>query len=195
MQKLSLLVLSVLIISLLAACSATATEPEAHAALGGEGITDATAKELFEKATAEIRLLSSESPLDLVNMILGNDIEIVYEEKTIDGVMYYETTAAFQDLKDYYAKLFTGEALTWILSTKFADVDGTLYCSPTGGATGWSIADLEVARTGQSSGSYLYEATFNEFDEPTTSQFTIENTDDGYRISSIDYIPDLLRQQ
>ncbi len=195
MQKLRLLLISVLVLLLFAACSPAAIEPATPATSGGEELTDAATKELFEKATAEIRLLASEAPQDVVNMILGNDVSIIYEEKSIDGAMYYETTAAFQDLQDYYAKLFIGDALTWILSTKFVDVDGTLYCSLTGGATGWSIADLNVTQTGKDDGNYLYEATFIELENTNTSQFTVVKTDNGYRISSIDYIPDLLRQQ
>ncbi len=192
MQKLRLLLISVLVLLLLAACSSAAIEAPKPASSGGEGITDAAAKELFKKATAEIRLLSSEAPQDLVKMFLGSDVTIIYEEKSIDGAMYYETTAAFQDLQDYYAELFTGDALTWILSTKFVDIDGTLYCSLTGGATGWNIADLTVTQIGQDGGSYHYEATFTEFENTKSSRFTVVNTDNGYRISNIDYTAYLL---
>ena len=59
--------------------------------------------------------------------------------------------------------------------------------------SGWGITNVEVARIGQDSGKYIYEAIFNEFEETTASQFTIEETEKGYRISSMDYIPDLLK--
>ena len=161
-------------------------------------MTDTVAIELFESAVKEIIMLASEDPALLVRTILGDDIEVIYEETNIDGVGYYETTASFKALHDYYGRLFTADALDWILSTKFVDVDGTLYCSPAGGASGWGIIDVEIVTAGQNNGNYIYEAAFNDSRNdgktPRTSQFIVESTEAGYRISSIDYIPDLLKR-
>lgn len=194
MQRLKLLVLSVLIFSLMAACSTSPIKPSSHSDSSGEEIADTVAKKLFESAVKEIITLASEDPTYIIKMIL-EDVEIIDEEKQIKGVSYYKTTAAYKEVHDYYSEVFTGDALNWILSTKFADVDGTLYCSSVGGASGWSIANLEVKRTGQNSDTYMYEATFKEFENTTTSQFMMEKTEGGYRISSINYIPDLLRAE
>ena len=164
----------------------------------GEEMTEVLAKELFEGAVKEIIMLASEDPALLVRGILDDDTAVIYEEITIDGEGYYKTTAPFEELRDYYGRLFTADALDWILSTKFVDVDGTLYCSPAGGASGWGITDVEIVTAGQNNGNYIYEATFNDSridgKTPRTSQFIIENTEKGYRISSIDYIPDLLKR-
>lgn len=157
-------------------------------------ITDTAAKELFERAVKEIITLASEDPIWVVQNILGDEIEIIYEDKVIDGKLYYETSAAFQDLYDYYSEIFTGDALNWILSTKFTKVDGTLYCSPAGGATGWVIDNLKVTQIGQDGGSFLYEATFTQFEAAAKSNFTVVKTENGFRIASIDYIPSLLRK-
>ncbi len=178
----------------------TSKPADASTVSGEEEITDNAAKELFEKAVHEIIMLAAEEPSQVITTILGDDIEVFYEEKIIDGTAYYETTAKYEELQDYYSEIFSGDALSWILSTKFTDVDGTLYCSPAGGATGWSIENTEVSNIGQSNGSYAYEAAFNkvepmkEPEETTTSRFTVEKTENGYRISSIDYSPDLLEK-
>jgi len=187
MKRIVICILSLVLCFYMAACSAPTDS-------GGEGITDTVAKELFEKATNEIITLATEEPTTVIQTILG-DVEVIYEENHIDGVAYYETTAKYKELHDYYSEIFTGDALDWILSTKFADVDGTLYCSPVGGASSWSITNLEVARTDQNDDKYIYEATFDAHEETTTSQFTIENTENGYRISGINYIPDLLKDK
>ena len=157
-----------------------------------ESITDTEVVELFERAVDEIIFLASEEPLYVVRKNL-EDVEVIYDETYIDGNAFYETTATFKELQDFYSNLFTGDALNWILSTKFADVDGVLYVSPAGGASGWGISNVEVTLISQNGGTYTYEAAFDAFDVTTTSQFAIEKTENGYRISSIDYIPDLLK--
>lgn len=191
MKKPIVFFLAMLLMLTLAACG-TALNPSNPTDSGNDEITDTEVRELFEKAAKEIITLASEDPTDVIRMILG-DVEVIYEEKQINGEAYYETTADYKDLRDYYAEIFAGGALDWILSTKFADVDGTLYCSPSGGASGWRITNLEIKGTGQNSGKHMYEATFSEWEATTTSQFAIEKTEIGYRISSIDYIPDLLK--
>jgi len=153
-----------------------------------ESITDTEVVELFERAVDEIIFLASEDPLYVISKNLEN-VEVIYDETYIDGNAFYETTATFKELQDFYSNLFTGDALNWILSTKFADVDGVLYVSPAGGATGWRISNLEITLISQNGDTYTYEAVFNEFDITTTSQFAIERTENGYRISSIDYVP------
>ena len=193
MKKSRFLILFVLIFSMaLTSCSANTIDP-ANSNSNSEEITDIEAKELFERASVEIITLASEDPTLLVKMILGDDIEVIYKETDINGAIYYETTATYKKMSDYYSKLFTKDALDWVLSTKFADVNGTLYCSPVGGASGWSIANLKVAKISQDDNKCVYEATFNEFEQTTTSLFTVETTDSGYKISNIDYIPDLLK--
>ena len=165
----------------------------------GKGeITDVAVIELFERAAKEIIALASEEPESLIKTILGDDMKVVNKEKNIDGKIYYETTAKYMALQNHYAEIFSGEALAWVLSTKFADVAGVLYCLPSGGATGWSIVNTKVSKVNQDNGISAYKATFSriegikEPEAPTTSLFSIEKTAAGYRVSSIDYSPDLL---
>lgn len=160
-----------------------------------EEITDTEARELYMKAIDEIILLATEDPITVIKNILGDHVTVVYEDRNIDDKVYYETSAQYREMQDYYSNLFSGDALSWILSTKFTSVEGTLYCSPVGGASGWGITNLEVTRTSQNNDTYIYKATFREFEETTTSSFEIKNTEHGYRITSIDYIPDLLKKQ
>ncbi|GHU80413.1 hypothetical protein FACS1894191_5660 [Clostridia bacterium] len=127
-----------LLLASLTACSATTADSD-----GGK-TTDTMAKEMFENAVEEIITLASEDPVLLIKTILGDDVQVVCNEKNIDGVGYYETTAKYEELSGYYSEIFTGDALRWVLSTKFADVDETLYCSPAGGASGWGGTDVEV---------------------------------------------------
>lgn len=206
--KIFLFALALCMLLMLEACenrenSGNAASPQAEATSSSESnreeITNVIARELFEKAADEIITLASENPADLIKMVLRDDVQVTYNEKNINGVAYYETTASFEELQDYYSQLFSGDALSWVLSTKFADVDGTLYCSSVGGASGWSIADIEIELIGQNNGTYAYEAVFNRVDragahEVITSRFSAEKTEYGYRISSIDNVPDLLEK-
>lgn len=150
------------------------------------------AEALFKKATEEIILLASEDPAGVLKGIV-NDVEIIYDITDINGQKYYKTNSHFEDVRSYYANIFTGDALEWILSTKFIDVEGTLYCSPTGGATGWVISEIEVEVLEQNDNTYLCEATFYVQDIKDTSRFIIEKNENTYRISDIDYVPNSLK--
>lgn len=151
-----------------------------------------TAKTLFDQATEEIILLASEDPRDVVHIILG-DVEIYNVVMIKNEHVYFKTSAKFEDLQNYYAATFTGKALEWILSTKFTEAEGTLYCDIAGGATGWSISNTEVTILEQNDDIYKCKATFNVQNISDISYFTIQQTEDGYRVSEIDYIPNLLK--
>ena len=82
-----------------------------------------------------------------------------------------------------------------MLFTVFLDVDGVLYCSSTGGATGVGIYDVSIEKVGENA----YIGTFHQgldMNNPweVTSRFEVTATDAGYRISSIDYCPSFLKQ-
>ncbi len=158
----------------------------------------AIAKELFERAATEIIKLATEEPATIVKTVLGDNVKIHNESKKIRGINYLKTSESYEKLKNYYSDIFIGDALDWILSTKFANVDGVLYCSAVGGATGWTITDTEVILLSQIDERYAYEATFKEVEfmkdprDAITKQFIVEKIDNTYRIAEIDYVPDLL---
>ena len=176
------------------------TEPETEQSLSDDVVEDdrlhygdviideSLAIELFESATAKLILLWTEDPRDVVRMAL-NDIDIIYEEIHLNGNIVNRTTASFQDLTNYYAQTFTGDALHQILTTTlFVDIEGTLYISMIGGMSGWGISNLSVEKISSNGDNHIFEARFIANGQNTISQFSIANTEAGYRISSIDYI-------
>ena len=200
MRKSLLVLTTILVITLaFAGCNQSSTSessselPINSSSSQIEEITDEKAKQLFESATNDISELAYEEPMGVVNRILGDDIKTTDIEIIVGETPYYETTGKFKDLEDYYAKTFSGEALDWVMSTKFIDTNGVLYCSAVGGATGWEIENLKVTQLEKNENSYTYKAEFVEFEEPATSEFVVEKSDAGYRIAKIDYVPGLLK--
>ena len=155
-------------------------------------------KELFERAAMEIIKLATEDPATIVMTVLGDNVKIFEESKKIGGVDYFKTSESYEELKNYYSDIFISDALDWILSTKFANVDGVLYCSAVGGATGWTITDTEVILLSQVDERYVYEASFKEVElmndpgDPIAKRFIVEKIDNIYRIAEIGYVPYLL---
>ena len=135
-------------------------------------------------AMEKIGALASEDPQTLLRTLFS-DIQISGEEMVIDGVPYVGTSLAHEDLAGYYGDTFTGEALEWILSTKFAEVDGAVYCSLVGGQSGGGLelSGVEKVEENTWQGSYL------TYGEEHTTLFQVEETAGGYRISAIDYRP------
>jgi len=147
-------------------------------------ITDMTAKVLFEEAANKIWRLATANPSDLVQSLLGEDITISSDYTSINGILYYKTTGSYQQLYDYYAETFTETALDWIVNTKFAKLDDTLYCSPAGGATGVIVTAAEVILVNQDNERYTYEVTsqFSYNDTiRTTNFFTVVKVNNEYR--------------
>ncbi|MBS4786198.1 MAG: hypothetical protein KH009_08830 [Clostridiales bacterium] len=155
--------------------------------------TEKELTELFINAMHEINELATEDPSMVIKGIF-DDIEIDYDDRvTIDCFSYVKTSKKYNDLVDYYGTVFIDEALEWILSTKFADIDGTLYFWTGGGATGISteLISIEKLQNANYRADYLIYYGFSDPEE-TSTIFEIKKNDAGYRISSIDYHPDLL---
>lgn len=149
---------------------------------------------LFEKAMNEIINLATNPTDEVLRDIFDGNIECDYSNQiTIDGISYQWTSRQYSELVDYYSQTFTGEALDWLLDTSFTDVDGVLYAFAGGGATGWQSKAVSVEKLDGNTykGTYLAYHSTPEGEEESTI-FSIEKTDAGYRISSIDYRPDLL---
>ena len=156
---------------------------------------EAKTKEITEQLQKALQLitdLATEAPDTLLRgYIEGVEID---HSVTIDGYPYYGTTADYSELVDFYGQVFSGDALEWILSTQFINVEGKLYCGMAGGATGVNICDVSIEKNGENS----YRGTFYEvsFDRNTESScnFTVEETEAGYKISDIDYFPYFLKR-
>lgn len=149
---------------------------------------------LFEKAMNEIISLATNPTDDVLRDIFDKEIECDYMNQIIvDDTPYQWTSRQYSELVDYYSQTFTGEALDWLLDTSFTDVDGVLYAFAGGGATGWQSKAVSVEKLDGNTykGTYLAYHSVPEGEEESTT-FSIEKTDAGYRISSIDYRPDLL---
>ena len=192
MRKVWIMALILCLMVTLAACGKSASQERSE-----QELTDTQVQDLFARATEEIIDLAAEEPLTLVHARVEDIIETTGVEKEINGVGYYETTAQYGKIANYYGELFTGEALAWVLGTKFADIDGVLYCSPIGGASGWSLTDITAKNVGIESETFTYEVTYCRIDnsgkyEPESCELVVEKTENGYRVASIGYVPDLL---
>lgn len=142
--------------------------------------------QLFCDAMTEINDLATEDPADLLRQKF-EEVRILDGVVTVDQVPYMETSLPYEQLADYYGKIFTGDALDWVLSAKYADVDGMVYCSTVGGQSGIGFAFVSVE---QLQGN-TYEGTYrtNSSDGEQRTAFTATETDAGLRISGIDYRP------
>ena len=149
-----------------------------------EGPTEEEAQALFTAAMEEIRDLSSEDPQSLLRSIFPG-IEISGDEMAVDGVPYVRTSLTCEELAGYYGETFTGEALEWVLSTKFADVDGAVYCSLVGGQSGGSFQTVSV----EPLEGNAWEGRYLSSGEECTTVFEVEETAGGWRIAAIDYRP------
>ena len=149
-----------------------------------EGPTEEEAQALFTAAMEEIRALATEDPQSLLRSIFPG-IEISGDEMAVDGVPYVRTTLTCEELAGYYGETFTGEALEWVLSTKFADVDGAVYCSLVGGQSGGAFQTVSV----EPLEGNAWEGRYLSSGEEQTTVFEVEETAGGWRVASIDYRP------
>lgn len=160
------------------------SQPAASGEAQAEGHAQEEVEALFAAAMEEIRDLASEDPQSLLRSIFPG-IEISGDEMVIDGVPYVRTTLTCEELAGYYGETFTGEALEWVLSTKFADVDGAVYCSLVGGQSGAAFQTVSV----EPLEGNAWEGRYLSSGEECTTVFEVEETAGGWRIAAIDYRP------
>ena len=154
---------------------------------------------LLDRAMNDITHLATNDTADVLNDIFEGDIDCRYSDVdkriNIDGYDYQWTSRPYSDIVDYYSQSFTGEPLEWILASRFADVDGVLYCFVGGGATGASTKAVSIEKLEGNTYRLHYQwLTINDYCEEDDTKFSIEKTDAGYRISSIDYRPNHLER-
>ena len=156
--------------------------------------TEEELTELFDKAMYEVNYLATEIPTFVVSQIFHHEMEFYYDDEIIiDNFPFVRTSKQYSELKEYYEQIFTGEVLDWLMFTKFADVDGTLYCCRAGGATGFGSKAVSIEKGEENTYQAIYENTYiDDSTEEKSTIFSIEKTDAGYRVSSIDYCPNLL---
>ena len=152
--------------------------------------------ELFDRAMYEINNLATTEIDYLLSEIFDGDIECDYSNQvTINGVPYQWTSRQYSELVDYYSQTFTGEALDWLLTSNFADVDGVLYGFAGGGASGILSKAVSIEKLEENTYQATYENTYvSGSTEECSTTFTIEKTDDGYRVSDIAHRPYFLSQ-
>lgn len=123
-----------------------------------------------------------------------HEMEFYYDDEIIiDNFPFVRTSKQYSELKEYYGQIFTGKALDWLMSTKFADVDGTLYCCRAGGATGFGSKAVSIEKGEENTYQAIYEnAYIDDSSEEKSTTFSVQKTYAGYRISSIDYCSNLL---
>ena len=150
--------------------------------------------ELLDKAMNEINSLATDPTNDVLYDIFGEDIEFdPLNQVIIDDITYQWTSRQYSELVDYYSQTFTGEALNWILDTRFADVDGVLYSFLGGGATGTHSKAVSIEKLEENTYRAHYQMfSINGLAYEDDTTFSIEKTDAGYRVSDIDHRPDLL---
>ncbi len=150
--------------------------------------------ELLDKAMNEINSLATNPTNDVLYDIFGEDIEFdPLNQVIIDDITYQWTSRQYSELVDYYSQTFTGEALNWILNTRFADVDGVLYGFLGGGATGTYSKAVSIEKLEENTYRAHYQMfSLNVLIYEDDTTFSIEKTDAGYRVSDIDHRPDLL---
>lgn len=142
--------------------------------------------QLFCDAMTEINNLATEDPSDNLKHLFDN-VEILDDIVTVNQIPYMETSLPYNELVVYYGEIFTDDALEWVLSTKYTNMDGMVYCSAVGGqsSSGFTFVSVENLQGNTYQGTYL--ANSSEEEQHTT--FSVKKTDAGYRISSIDYRP------
>lgn len=152
--------------------------------------------ELFDRAMYEINNLATTEIDYLLSEIFDGDIECDYSNQiTINGVPYQWTSRRYSELVDYYSQTFTGEALDWLLTSNFADVDGVLYGFAGGGASGIVSKAVSIEKLEENTYQATYENTYvSGSTEECSTTFTIEKNDDGYRVSDIAHHPYFLSQ-
>lgn len=152
--------------------------------------------ELFDRAMYEINNLATTEIDYLLSEIFDGDIECDYSNQvTINGVPYQWTSRRYSELVDYYSQTFTGEALDWLLTSNFADVDGVLYGFAGGGASGIVSKAISIEKLEGNTYQATYENTYvSGSTEECSTTFTIEKTNDGYRVSDIAHRPYFLSQ-
>lgn len=159
-----------------------------------ESITEKELEELFLGAITEIDDLATENPCDYLGYTFDG-VE-VYQEFciTIDQSPYVKTSLDYDKLVEYYENYFAGEALEWILSTKFMNVAGKVYCCAVGGRTGGWMEILSISNLQDNvyRGVFLHYYGVSDVAEEN-STFEIKKTDAGYRISDIDFCPESLK--
>lgn len=158
--------------------------------------TESELTELFDRAMYEINNLATTEIDYLLSEIFDGDIECDYSNQiTINGVPYQWTSRRYSELVDYYSQTFTGEALDWLLTSNFADVDGVLYGFAGGGASGILSKAISIEKLEGNTYQATYENTYvSGSTEECSTTFTIERTDDGYRVSDIAHRPYFLSQ-
>ncbi len=167
-------------------------ESQVESSGAAEGPTEEELEKLFRSVMHEIQELAFEDPTYVIGQIFGGDIEFDYDDRvTFDHFEYIRTTRQYSELENYYGHFFTGEALDWIMSTKFLDVDGVLYLWPGGGATGIGYWSISIENLQGDTYQAAWESSIGEHN----TVFTVEKTDAGYRVSSIDYCPDFLDRE
>lgn len=159
--------------------------------------TESELTELFDRAMYEINNLATTEIDYLLSEIFDGDIECDYSNQiTINGVPYQWTSRRYSELVDYYSQTFTGEALDWLLTSNFADVDGVLYGFAGGGASGILSKAVSIEKLEENTYQATYENTYvSGSTEECSTTFSIEKTDAGYRVSNIAYHPDLLERR
>lgn len=152
--------------------------------------------ELFDRAMYEINNLATTEIDYLLSEIFDGDIECDYSNQvTINGVPYQWTSRRYSELVDYYSQTFTGEALDWLLTSNFADVDGVLYGFAGGGASGILSKAISIEKLEGNTYQATYENTYvSGSTEECSTTFTIEKNNDGYRVSDIAHRPYFLSQ-
>ena len=158
--------------------------------------TESELTELFDRAMYEINNLATTEIDYLLSEIFDGDIECDYSNQvTINGVPYQWTSRRYSELVDYYSQTFTGEALDWLLTSNFADVDGVLYGFAGGGASGIVSKAISIEKLEGNTYQATYENTYvSGSTEECSTTFTIEKTNDGYRVSDIAHRPYFLSQ-
>lgn len=154
-------------------------------------------EELFCDAMFEINDLATEDPQDCMRRIFS-DIEVYDDDQvTIDSFAFARTSKNYSELVEYYGNIFIDEALEWILSTKFADMDGTLHLRIDSGASVVSTELLSIEKLKENTyRRQLFGCIYvsGESDEESTV-FEVKRLTAGYRISNIDYHPDLFGRE
>ena len=151
-----------------------------------DALSETEIVQLFCDAMTEINHLATEDPSDNLKHIF-NDVKILDGVATVNQIPYIETSLPYDELINYYGSIFTDDALDWVLSTKYTNINGMVYCSSVGGMSGigFTFVSIENLQENTYQGTYLTGSS----EEEQYTTFSIKETDAGYRISSIDYRP------
>lgn len=121
-------------------------------------------------------------------------MEFYYDDEIIiDNFPFVRTSKQYSELKEIlWSDIYRG-SIGLAHVHKICRYGRHLVLCRAGGATGFGSKAVSIEKGEENTYQAIYENTYiDDSTEEKSTTFSIEKTDAGYRVSSIDYCPNLL---